>query len=158
MIRLGTRGSLLARTQSGLVADALAQLTGEPVELVVIRSEGDDTSIPLDAPSRPGAFVSALRDALLAGTVDVVVHSFKDLPSAPADGLVVAAIPERAPAADVLVSRAGTLSELPAGARVGTSSPRRAAALARFRPDLAVVAIRGNVDTRIGKVRTRSPR
>ena len=154
MIRLGTRGSLLARTQSGLVADALARLADEPVELVVIATEGDDTSVPLDSPSRPGAFVSALRDALLAGSVDVVVHSFKDLPSAPAPGLVVAAIPLRAPHADVLVSRAGALADLPAGARVGTSSPRRAAALARFRPDLAVVPIRGNVDTRIGKVRT----
>ncbi|MEN0069883.1 MAG: hydroxymethylbilane synthase, partial [Propionicimonas sp.] len=153
MIRLGTRGSLLARTQSGMVADALGRLLGEPVELVTIRTEGDDTSVPLDAPSRPGAFVSALRDALLEGRVDVVVHSFKDLPSAPAEGLVVAAIPERAPAHDVLVSAAGGLDELPPGARVGTSSPRRAAGLARYRPDLVVVPIRGNVDTRIRKVR-----
>ena len=154
MIRLGTRGSLLARTQSGLVADALTAATGEPVELVVIRTEGDDVSVPLHSPSRPGAFVSTLRDALLAGEVDVVVHSCKDLPSEPAEGLVVAAIPARAVPFDVIVSRHGGLADLPEGATVGTSSPRRAAALGRSRPDLRIAPIRGNIDTRLRKAHT----
>lgn len=152
VLRLGTRGSLLATTQSGHVADALRAL-GLTVELVVVRTEGDDLRVPLDAPSRPGAFVAALRDELLAGTVDLVVHSYKDLPSEPLPGLVVAAVPTRQDPRDVLVSRDGAdLAGLPAGATVGTSSPRRAAALARHRPDLAVVALRGNVDTRLGAV------
>jgi hydroxymethylbilane synthase len=150
MLRLGTRASVLARTQSGQVAAAVTAATGMPCELVPIRAEGDDTRIPLDAPPRPGAFVATLRDALLAGRVDLVVHSYKDLPSAPVPGLVVAAVPQRAPAQDVLVARDGlTLAQLPVGARVGTSSPRRAAALLRLRPDLAFVPVRGNIDTRI---------
>ena len=151
MIRLGTRGSHLARTQSGLIADALAPFG--PVELVIIRSEGDDTTIPLDAPARRGAFVATLQDALLAKRVDVVVHSFKDLPSAPRPGLIVAAVPVRADPRDVLVARDGlTLATLPAGATVGTSSPRRAAALLRARPDLTIAPLRGNVDTRLRAV------
>ncbi|MGB7963903.1 MAG: uroporphyrinogen decarboxylase [Propionicimonas sp.] len=154
MIRLGTRGSLLARTQAGMIADAVTAATGEAVELVVIRTEGDDVTVPLHAPSRPGAFVSALRDALLDDQVDVVVHSFKDLPSEPADGLVVAAIPARAIPFDVMVSRHGGLADLPEGATVGTSSPRRAAALHRARPDLQIVPIRGNIDTRLRKAHT----
>jgi len=92
MVRLGTRGSLLARTQSTQVAEALYAATGLRAELVIIRSEGDDHRIPLHAPSRPGIFVATLRDALLAGEVDLVVHSFKDLPSAPMPGLVIPAI------------------------------------------------------------------
>lgn len=152
-LRLGTRGSLLARTQSQQVADALTAATGRPVELVIIRSEGDDVRIPLDAPSRPGAFVATLRDSLLAGEVDLVVHSFKDLPSAPMPGLVVAAIPPRADPRDALCATSGlTWGTLPPGARVGTSSPRRAAGLLRVRPDLEIVPIRGNVDTRLRKV------
>lgn len=154
MIRLGTRGSLLARTQAGMIADAVAAATGDMVELVVIRTEGDDVTVPLHAPSRPGAFVSALRDALLDDRVDVVVHSFKDLPSEPAEGLVVAAIPTRAIPFDVMVSRHGELADLPNGATVGTSSPRRTAALRRARPDLQIVAIRGNIDTRLRKAHT----
>ena len=152
MIRLGTRGSILARTQSGMVADALTRTTGRRCDLVVIRTEGDDLSVPLDAPSRPGAFVSALRDALTENRVDVVVHSFKDLPSEPATGLAVVAVPRREDPRDALVSRGPRLAELPAGARVGTSSPRRRAALERLRPDLVVVPLRGNVDTRLGRV------
>ncbi len=152
MIRLGTRGSLLARTQSGIVADAITRVTGEPCELVAIRTEGDNLNVPLDAPSRPGAFVSALRDALLAGEVDVVVHSFKDLPSAPVAELRLAAVPPREDSRDALVSRGSGLAELPAGSRVGTSSPRRRAAVARLRPDLDVVPLRGNVDTRLARV------
>lgn len=152
-LRLGTRGSALARTQSGLVAAALTAATGRPVELVVIRAEGDDVTIPLEAPPRPGAFVATLRDALLAGEVDLVVHSFKDLPSAPLAGLVVAAVPERADPRDALCAgdRVG-LAGLAQGARIGTSSPRRDAGLRRVRPDLQIVPVRGNVDTRLRKV------
>lgn len=152
MIRLGTRGSVLARTQSGMVARSLTAALGVPCELVVIRTEGDDVTVPLDAPARPGAFVSALRDALVAGHVDLAVHSFKDLPSEPAPGLEVAAVPPRQDPRDALVSRGLPLAALPEGARVGTSSPRRRAALGRVRPDLDVVPLRGNVDTRIGLV------
>lgn len=152
MIRLGTRGSRLARTQSGLVADAIAATIG-PVEAVVIRSAGDDTRVALDSFARPGAFVAALQDALLAHRVDVVVHSYKDLPSAQTPGLVVAAVPARASVHDVLVARGGlSLGDLPAGATVGTSSPRRTAAVLRARPDVTVVAVRGNVDTRVRAV------
>ena len=152
-LRLGTRGSALARTQSGLVAAALTAATGRPVELVVIRAEGDDVTIPLEAPPRPGAFVATLRDALLAGEVDLVVHSFKDLPSAPLAGLVVAAVPERADPRDALCAgdRVG-LAGLAQGARIGTASPRRDAGLRRVRPDLQIVPVRGNVDTRLRKV------
>ena len=152
MIRLGTRGSRLARVQSGWVAEMLAA-SGESVETVVIRSEGDDTRVPLDSFARPGAFVAALRDALLEKRVDVVVHSYKDLPSAPTEGLTVAAVPGRAGVRDVLVTQGGlSLAQLRAGAAVGTSSPRRSAALLRARPDLQLVAIRGNVDTRLRAV------
>jgi len=106
-----------------------------PVETVVIRSEGDDTRMPLDSFPRPGAFVAALRDALLENRVDVVVHSYKDLPSGPTEGLTVAAVPVRAGVRDVLVTQGGvSLTELRAGAAVGTSSPRRSAALLRVRP------------------------
>ena len=153
MVRLGTRGSLLARTQSTQVAEALYAATGLRAELVIIRSEGDDHRVPLHAPSRPGIFVATLRDALLAGEVDLVVHSFKDLPSAPMPGLVIPAIPARRSPADVLVTATGGgLADLAVGARVGTSSPRRAAALLRVRPDLTIVPIRGNVDTRVAAV------
>lgn len=153
-LRLGTRGSLLARTQSQLVADSITAATGRAVELVIVRTEGDDVSIPLDAPSRPGAFAAALRDALLDDRVDLAVHSFKDLPSAPLPGLSVAAIPPRADPRDALCSRDGlSLDALPRGARVGTSSPRRVAGLLRARSDLQIVPIRGNVDTRLRKVR-----
>lgn len=152
---IGTRGSALAVAQSQMVAAMIERSTGLTTELVTVRTEGDDLSIPLSAPPRPGAFAARLRDVLLAGEVDVAVHSFKDLPFAPADGLRVVAIPSRAAARDALVSRSGArLDELPDGASVGTSSPRRAAALQRHRPDLHIVAIRGNVDTRVRKVRS----
>mgnify|MGYP001245928982 CR=1 FL=1 len=151
MIRIATRRSELARTQSQLVADALASLTREQCRLVPIAVEGDDVTRSLSG--HPGAFVSALREALTEGQVDIAVHSFKDLPSAPEPGLTVAAVPPRATAYDVLVA-SHPLAELPAGARVGTSSPRRAAALRRVRPDLTIVGIRGNIDTRLRKVGT----
>lgn len=147
---IATRGSLLARTQSQAALDEIARAGGPTGELVVIRSEGDDLTVPLHAPSRPGAFVATLRDALLAGRVDVAVHSTKDLPSQPLPGVVLAAHPRRGNPADVVV---GTpLDQLPAGGRVGTSSPRRASWLQHTHPDLLVVPIRGNVDTRIGKI------
>lgn len=151
-IRLGTRASLLARTQSATVGNALAELAGRPWEEIHIRTDGDDTTTSLKQPGNPGLFVSTLRLALLAGEVDVIVHSFKDLPSAPESGIVLAAVPAREDPRDVLVCRDGlTLATLPIGARVGTSSPRRSAMLLAKRPDLRIEPIRGNVDTRIRK-------
>lgn len=153
-IRLGTRASKLARTQSATIGDALTAASGRPWVEVLVRTPGDDTTKPLDQPGSPGLFVSTLRRALLAGDVDVIVHSFKDLPSLPEPGVSVAAVPGREDPRDALVSRDGRgLADLPAGAVVGTSSPRRAAALLRSRPDLQLRPIRGNVDTRIRKVR-----
>jgi len=142
----------LAVAQAGDVARILEAETGVASDLIRVRVEGDDQSVPLDRPSRPGLFTSALRDALLGGEVDYVVHSFKDLPSEPCPGLVMAAIPIRANPLDVLVGPFAGLSAIPAGSTVGTSSPRRQAALSRLRSDLNVVAIRGNVDTRLRKV------
>jgi hydroxymethylbilane synthase len=154
-IRLGTRGSALARTQSQDVADALAAVTGRPVELVIIKTMGDVTSGPLAGMPQPGVFVSALRTALLADEVDVVVHSMKDLPSDPMPGIALGAVPARADAHDALLTaNGGGLDELPDGSRVGTSSPRRAARLRAARPDLRIEDLRGNVDSRIAKVRT----
>ncbi|MGV1005332.1 MAG: hydroxymethylbilane synthase [Candidatus Nanopelagicales bacterium] len=152
-LRIGTRGSLLARTQAGAVAAAFTASTGIPAELVIMRTEGDDLRVPLDAPSRPGAFVATLRDALLAGEIDAVVHSAKDLPSEPLNGLVIAAIPPREDPRDALISRhPGGLAGLPVGARVGTSSPRRVAALSRLAPQVVCVPLRGNIDTRLAAV------
>ncbi|MEY4136931.1 MAG: hypothetical protein RL205_1059 [Actinomycetota bacterium] len=153
-MRLGTRASLLARTQSATVGDAWSAVSGRPWEEVLITTAGDDTSVPLSQPGQPGVFVSALRAALLAGEVDVIVHSFKDLPSAPALGIHLAAVPEREDARDALVSKGNLrLDQLPQGAVLGTSSPRRAQRLLALRPDLRIEPIRGNVDTRIRKVR-----
>jgi hydroxymethylbilane synthase len=150
-LRIATRASLLARTQSGHVADALREATGREVVLVEVSSQGDaDQTTPLAQFGGVGVFVTAVRDALLRGDADIAVHSIKDLPTAPAAGLVVAAIPPRQDPHDVLVARDGlTLATLPQGARVGTGSPRRTAQLLAVRPDLDVVAIRGNVDTRL---------
>jgi hydroxymethylbilane synthase len=151
--KLGTRGSQLALIQSQTVATALSELTGFPVELEVILTPGDDTSVQFSSIPQPGVFVSTLRDALLARQVDLVVHSYKDLPSQPLPGLAIVAVPPREDARDVLVSRNGlSLQALPSGAVVGTSSPRRAARVLHLRPDLAVKPIRGNVDSRITKV------
>lgn len=153
VLRLGTRASALATTQSGHVAEMLRAL-GHEVELVLVSTEGDVNRAPLAQMGGTGVFVSALRDALLDGSVDIAVHSLKDLPTTPQDGIALAAIPEREDVRDVLVARDGlTLGELPAGSRVGTGSPRRAAQLAALGLGLEIVAIRGNVDTRIGKVR-----
>jgi hydroxymethylbilane synthase len=136
------------------VADALAK-SGAEVELVTITTEGDTSKASLASLGGTGVFASALRDALLDGRVDAVVHSLKDLPTATFPGLVIAAIPKREDPRDALCARDGlTLDALPAGANVGTGSPRRAAQLRSRRPDVEVVDIRGNVDTRLGKVST----
>jgi hydroxymethylbilane synthase len=146
-VRLGTRGSALALAQARPIAQKLG------AELVIIESEGDRSTEPLADLGGTGVFATALRTALLAGEVDVVVHSYKDLPTAAADGLVVAAVPKRADARDALCAADGhTLETLPQGARVGTGSPRRRAQLLARRPDLEVLDIRGNVDTRLKRV------
>ena len=154
-LRLGTRGSALALAQSGHVAEAVSARLGRPVELVRVQTEGDVNAAAIAQIGGTGVFVTALRDALLAGHVDLAVHSYKDLPTAPAEGLVIAAVPPREDPRDVLVARDGlTLGELAAGARIGTGSPRRTAQLLGLGLGLDVVPIRGNVDTRIGKVRS----
>lgn len=154
-LRLGTRASELARTQSGHVADRVRELTGREVVLVTISTEGDRSSAPLDQIGGTGVFVAALRDALVAGEVDFAVHSLKDLPTADDPRLVLAAVPAREDVRDALVARDGlTLGELPPGSRIGTGSPRRAAQINALGLGVEVVPIRGNVDTRLGKVRS----
>jgi hydroxymethylbilane synthase len=151
-LRLGTRASALALTQAGQVADALRAL-GHEVELVSITTQGDTSTASIAQLGATGVFVNALRDALMAKDVDLAVHSYKDLPTAPADGLAIAAVPVRQDPRDALVARDGlTLGELPSGARVGTGSPRRAAQLRALGMGLDVVPVRGNVDTRLGLV------
>jgi hydroxymethylbilane synthase len=152
-IRIGTRASNLARTQSTIVAEALTAATGRATELVLIRTEGDVSTRPLAQIGGTGVFVSALREALLRGEVDLAVHSLKDLPTTPPDGIALAAVPVREDPRDVVVARDGlTLGELPAGARVGTGAPRRVAQLEALGLGVEIVGVRGNVDTRIGKV------
>jgi hydroxymethylbilane synthase len=156
-VRIGTRRSLLATTQAGHVADLVRTHLGREAVLVEITTDGDRSQAagtPLAGSSTTGVFVSALRDALLDGRVDVAVHSLKDLPTQPADGIELAAVPPREDSRDVVVARDGlTLGELPVGSTVGTGSPRRAAQLEALGLGLDVVGVRGNVDTRIGKVR-----
>jgi hydroxymethylbilane synthase len=148
-LRVGTRASLLARSQTELVVAAL----GRPVEIVPVVTEGDRSSVAIDQLGGTGVFVSALRDALLRGEIDVAVHSYKDLPTAPAPGIVVAAVPVREDPRDALVAKGGhVLGDLPPGSRVGTGSPRRTAQLHALGLGLEIVAIRGNVDTRLAKV------
>ncbi|MDN5858257.1 MAG: hydroxymethylbilane synthase [Pseudonocardia sp.] len=150
-LRIGTRASNLAMAQSGQVADRL-RAAGHDVELVEVSTPGDRSSAPIPHVG-VGVFVSSLRDALAAGEVDIAVHSYKDLPSAPDPRLVLAAVPLRVDPRDALVARDGlVLGELGAGARVGTGSPRRTAQLEALGLGIVVVPIRGNVDTRIGKV------
>ncbi len=151
-LRIGTRASALATTQTGHIADRLRAL-GADVEIVPISTEGDRSSEPLASMGGQGVFVAALREALAAGEVDAAVHSLKDLPTYADDRLTLAAIPVREDPRDVLIARDGlTLGELPQGARVGTGSPRREAQLNALGLSVEVVPIRGNVDTRIGKV------
>jgi hydroxymethylbilane synthase len=152
-LRIGTRASALARTQSRLVADLLTERTGREVTLVTVRTEGDVTTAPLASLGGTGVFVNALRDALLSGEIDLAVHSLKDLPTTPAEGIALAAIPPREDPRDVVVARDGlTLGELPAGSRVGTGSPRRVAQIEALGLGIELVGVRGNVDTRIAKV------
>lgn len=152
-IRVGTRASALAMAQTKAIVESLARKSGAAIEIIPITSEGDRTTASLASLGGTGVFAAALREALLAGEVDVVVHSLKDLPTAPLPGLVIGATPKRADARDALCARDGlTLETLPEGARVGTGSPRRRAQLLSKRPDLEVVDVRGNVDTRLGRV------
>jgi hydroxymethylbilane synthase len=157
-VRIGTRASLLATTQSELVAAMIRERLGRETELVEITTAGDRSQAagtPLEQAGGTGVFVGALRDALLAGEVDVAVHSLKDLPTYPHDGVVLAAVPVREDPRDVVVARDGlTLGELPVGSRVGTGSPRRVAQLLALGLGLDVVGVRGNVDTRVAKVRS----
>ncbi|MGY4644079.1 hydroxymethylbilane synthase [Cellulomonas sp. URHB0016] len=152
-VRIGTRASALALTQTGHVADALARLGDVHIDTVRIRTEGDRLTGSLSSLGGTGVFVTALRDALLDGRCDVAVHSLKDLPTSDPPGLALAAVPPREDPRDALCARDGlTLAALPPGARVGTGSPRRAAQLRVARPDLEIVDIRGNVGTRLGRV------
>jgi hydroxymethylbilane synthase len=148
-LRVGTRGSALARIQTQAVVDAL----GAPVEIVPIVTAGDRSAAPLEQIGGTGVFVSALRAALVSAEIDVAVHSYKDLPTAAYDGITIAAVPRREDPRDALVARDGlTLAELPAGSRIGTGSPRRAAQLRALGLGLVVEPIRGNVDTRLRRV------
>ena len=154
-LRLATRGSRLARAQSDLAADALrAADPALDIEYVLVRTEGDaDRTSPLHQIGGRGVFVRAVELALLDGRADIAMHSLKDVPTAPVEGLTLAAIMTRGDPRDVLVASGGRrLAELPAGARVGTSSVRRRLLLQVLRPDIDIVEIRGNVDTRLGKV------
>ena len=161
LIRLGTRGSVLARTQTEWVAAALRRL-GHDVDITVITTRGDATAggpeksssdIPVARLGGDGVFVRELQKALLEDRIDLAVHSLKDLPTASVDGLVLACVPIRENPFDVLVGRsAPTVDALPHGAIVGTSSIRRVVQLKRLRPDLVVREIRGNVDTRLRRL------
>jgi hydroxymethylbilane synthase len=150
-LKLGTRRSLMAMTQSGLVADELTARTGRAVELVGVTTEGDVSKAQLAQIGGTGVFVNGLRERLLSGEIDFAVHSLKDLPTGPAEGITLAAVPPRDDPRDALCGPA-KLADLRRGARIGTGSPRRMAQLRALRPDLDVVPIRGNADTRLRKV------
>ncbi len=148
---MGTRGSKLALAQTGHVADAL-RATGAEVEIVTVTTPGDKSMAPIPTIG-VGVFTSALREALLRNEVDVIVHSYKDLPTAPEPGISLAAVPPRADPRDALIARDGlTLGELPPGSTVGTGSLRRTAQLRALGLGLEIVPIRGNIDTRMRKV------
>ncbi len=158
-LRLGTRGSALALAQARWVAGALAA-GGNDVEIVEISTAGDRSQAPSFGSIGPqGVFVKEIEEQLVAGTIDFAVHSFKDLPTRSPDGLVVAAVPERADPEDYLLINATAFDEssgalpLPAGARIGTSSARRQRWLEHLRPDVVTAPLRGNVPTRVGRVR-----
>ncbi|MGH7893331.1 MAG: hydroxymethylbilane synthase [Candidatus Binatia bacterium] len=154
-LRLGTRGSALARAQADLVRRSIEERhEGLVVELVFIRTSGDRLQQgPLAPMGGKGLFVKEIEDALVAGTIDVAVHSMKDVPAALREGLVIGAIPPREDPRDVLVSHADGLDGLPSGTRVGTASVRRRAQLLARRRDLEVTILRGNVDTRLRRWR-----
>ena len=152
-LRLGTRKSPMAMTQAGQVARLISERTGTAVELVGLTTFGDVTRAELAQIGGTGVFVSALRESLLAGDIDLAVHSLKDLPVGPVPGLLLGAVPPRDDPRDALVGRDGAkLADLRPGARVGTGSPRRAAQLRLLRPDIEPVPVRGNAGTRLGKV------
>jgi hydroxymethylbilane synthase len=151
-LRLGTRGSALARWQAEWVADRLRDL-GQDVQLILIATQGDANLRPLGEIGGQGVFTKEIQRALLDGRIDFAVHSLKDLPTEPVEGLTLAAIPPRESNHDVLVCReAADLDGLPSGSRVGTGSTRRRAQLLYHRPDLTVADIRGNVETRLRKL------
>ena len=154
IVRVGTRGSALALVQTKLAIDALTAVDLDTTyEPAIIRTEGDrDKVTPLTVLGGQGVFTVALQDALLRGEVDMAVHSAKDLPPNTPDGLVLAALPERADPRDVFISRHGlSLAALPTGARVGTSSRRRAVQARAINPMVEIVELRGNLDTRLRK-------
>jgi hydroxymethylbilane synthase len=154
-MRLGSRGSALALWQAGRVKEAFSRAApGVPVEIVVISTSGDRNRGALWRAGGKGLFIKELEEALLGGRVDLAVHSLKDVPSQLPEGLILASCLRRGDPRDALVSRKRmALEKLPPGARVGTSSPRREAQLRRLRPDVRVVPLRGNVPTRVAKVR-----
>lgn len=155
VLRLGTRKSPMAMAQSGLVARAITERTGRQVELTGVTTQGDVSRAHLAQLGGTGVFVSALRDRLLAGDVDLAVHSLKDLPTGQPDGIVLAAVPPRDDPRDALVAGGGAkFADLPPGARIGTGSPRRAAQLMLLRKDIHCVPIRGNAGTRLAKTGT----
>jgi len=152
-LRLGTRKSPMAMVQSGQVARLITERAGRAVDLVGLTTFGDVTRAELPQIGGTGVFVSALRESLLAGDIDLAVHSLKDLPVGPVPGLVLAAVPTRDDVRDALIGRDGAkFADLPPGARIGTGSPRRAAQLRLLRPDVRPVPVRGNAGTRLGKV------
>ena len=152
-LRLGSRKSPMAVSQSGDVARLITERTGRRVEIVGVTTFGDVSREQLTQIGGTGVFVSALRESLLRGEVDFAVHSLKDLPTGAAPGIALAAVPPRDDPRDALVGRDGAkLADLPPGARVGTGSPRRAAQLAVLRGDVSCVPIRGNANTRVAKM------
>lgn len=158
-LKLGTRGSALARGQSTAIAGALSAVgrtKGLDIdfELHIVTTSGDTSKGSLVGSASTGVFVTAVREALLAGECDLVVHSLKDLPVGPYEGVTLAAMPIREDSRDALCSGGIALADLPQGARIGTGSPRRTAQLLALRPDFEVVPVRGNVDTRLAMVGT----
>jgi hydroxymethylbilane synthase len=154
-LRIGTRGSALALWQANSISESLRNTTGVAFELVIVRTSGDKfQQKSFGEIGTKGIFIKELEDALLENRVDLAVHSMKDVPTEIPDGLTVAAICKRQDVRDALLSRsAASLKSLPSGARVGTSSLRRKAQLLYARNDLQIMDLRGNVDTRIEKLR-----
>lgn len=157
VIRVGTRGSALAMAQTRQIAERLGKAADAEIELAPVTTHGDTSRASLSQIGGTGVFATALRDALLAGDCDVIVHSLKDLPTGDAPGIRLGAVPKRADARDALCAPGGaaggvTLETLPEGARVGTGSPRRIAQLGARRPDIVAVDLRGNVDTRLARL------
>jgi len=158
-LKLGTRGSALARGQSTAIAGALSAVARSKgldidFELHIVTTSGDTSKEPLVGSASTGVFVTAVRESLLAGECDLVVHSLKDIPVGPYEGVTLAAMPLREDSRDALCSGGVALADLPEGARIGTGSPRRTAQLLALRPDLEVMPVRGNVDTRLAMVGT----